>query len=138
MSAALIDPVRGHAQQHADGDQHHGRDLQQGRPALFPQEAVEQAKRVSNRIICPIMVSGSRRLALFQQALPNSDAKIATPADTATKCIHSLPGCGCSITVKAGTAMNSDSSPVTTPISRFQSCAETSCRRASQRLLPTA
>src|SRR5690606_27573210 len=96
-----------------------------------------RANRVSKIIICPIMVSGSWRLARFHKPLPMTDAPSATARLMPQKRTQSAVPWSPSLTIRAATVSTSASAPVTTPVSNDHSCEEMCDRRTSQRLLPT-
>ncbi|MNI55618.1 hypothetical protein D3C73_1105790 [compost metagenome] len=96
-----------------------------------------KANRVSDTIIWPSMVSGSRRLAWFQKALPMTEATMATPAQTPIRRIQASSVMPPSMN-NDGMTSASARAPVTTPVSSDHSCGVMSGNRPIQRLLPTA
>jgi hypothetical protein len=74
--------MRGEAGCDTDYDADEGRCLEHIRDASFHAKPYKRANIVSNNIICPTSVSGSRQLIRFQKVLPTTEANMATAMET--------------------------------------------------------
>lgn len=82
--------MRGEAGCDTDYDADEGRCLEHIRESLSHAKPYKRANIVSNNIIWPTSVSGSRRLIRFQKVLPTIEANMATAMETPANFVHAM------------------------------------------------